>query len=102
MAIEGYDLVMLGILAAAAVLGYLKGMVWQVAWIAGIAASTFVALRFGSEVAPYVGQQPPWNRLIAMPEKKARITEPITTIAAIDRLMRIALQNAWECSTPEK
>lgn len=66
MAIEGYDLVMLGILAAAAVLGYLKGMVWQVAWIAGIAASTFVALRFGSEVAPYVGQQPPWNRLIAM------------------------------------
>lgn len=66
MAIEGYDLVMLGILAAAAVLGYLKGMVWQVAWIAGIAASTFVALRFGSDVAPYVGQQPPWNRLIAM------------------------------------
>jgi membrane protein required for colicin V production len=66
MALEGYDLVMLGILAAAAVLGYFKGMVWQVAWIAGIAASSFVALRFGAEVAPYVGQPPPWNRLIAM------------------------------------
>lgn len=66
MALEGYDLVMLGILAAAALLGYFKGMVWQVAWIAGIAASSFVALRFGADLAPYVGQQPPWNRLIAM------------------------------------
>lgn len=66
MAIDGYDMVMLGILAAAAVLGYFKGMVWQLAWIAGIAASGFVALRFGSAVAPFVGQQAPWNRLIAM------------------------------------
>jgi len=66
MAIDGYDLVMLGILAAAAVLGYFKGMVWQLAWIAGIAASAFVALRFGGSVAPFIGQQAPWNRLIAM------------------------------------
>jgi len=66
MAIEGYDLMMLGILAAAAVLGYFKGFVWQVAWIAGIAASTFVAVRFASVVAPFIGQQAPWNRLLAM------------------------------------
>lgn len=66
MAIEGYDLVMLGILAAAAVLGYFKGMVWQLAWIAGIAASGFLALRFSGQLAPYFGQQAPWNRLIAM------------------------------------
>lgn len=66
MTLEGYDLVMLGILAAAAVLGYFKGMVWQVAWIAGIGASSFVALRFGAVVAPYISQPPPWNRLIAM------------------------------------
>jgi membrane protein required for colicin V production len=66
MAIEGYDLVMLGILAAAAVLGYFKGMVWQIAWIAGIAASGFLALRFSSQLAPMFGQQAPWNRLIAM------------------------------------
>ena len=66
MAIEGYDLVMLGILAAAAVLGYFKGIVWQIAWIAGIAASSFLALRFSGQLAPYVGQQAPWNRLIAM------------------------------------
>ena len=66
MAIEGYDLVMLGILAAAAVLGYFKGLVWQIAWIAGIAASSYVALRFGGPLAPFFGQQAPWNRLIAM------------------------------------
>ena len=66
MAIEGYDLVMLGIVAAAAVLGYLKGIVWQVAWIAGIALSSYVAIRFGGPLAPFFGQQPPWNRLFAM------------------------------------
>lgn len=66
MAIEGYDLVMLGILAAAAALGYFKGIVWQIAWIAGIAASSFLALRFSGQLAPFVGQQAPWNRLIAM------------------------------------
>ena len=66
MAIEGYDLVMLGILAAAAVLGYFKGMVWQLAWIAGIAASAVVALRFGGPLAPFFGSQAPWNRLTAM------------------------------------
>jgi membrane protein required for colicin V production len=66
MAIEGYDLVMLGILAAAAVLGYFKGILWQLAWIAGIAASGFVALRFGGPLAPFFGSEGPWNRLLAM------------------------------------
>lgn len=66
MALEGYDLVMLGILAVAALLGYFKGMVWQLAWIAGIVASSFVALRFSSQVAPFFGQQAPWNRFTAM------------------------------------
>jgi membrane protein required for colicin V production len=66
MAIEGYDLVMIGLLAAAAVLGYFKGIVWQLAWIAGIAASSWVAIRFGGPLAPFFGQQAPWNKLIAM------------------------------------
>jgi len=48
------------------VLGYFKGIVWQLAWIAGIAASSFLALRFGTALAPFFGQQAPWNRLIAM------------------------------------
>lgn len=66
MAIEGYDLVMLGILAATALLGYFKGMVWQLAWIAGIAVSSYVALRFGGQFAPFFGRQEPWNRFAAM------------------------------------
>ena len=66
MAVEGYDLVMLGILVGAALLGYFKGMVWQLAWIAGIAASTLVSMRFASQLAPYFGQQAPWNRFVAM------------------------------------
>jgi membrane protein required for colicin V production len=66
MAIDGYDLVMLGILAAATVLGYFKGLVWQIAWLAGIAASGYVALRFGGPLAPFFGQQAPWNKLVAM------------------------------------
>jgi membrane protein required for colicin V production len=66
MAIEGYDRVMLGLLAVAAVLGYFKGMVWQLAWIAGIVASTTVAIRFSGPLAGFFGQQPPWNRLLAM------------------------------------
>jgi len=66
VAIEGYDLVMLGILAATALLGYFKGMVWQLAWIAGIVVSGFVAMRFGSQFAPYFGQQAPWNRFASM------------------------------------
>ena len=66
MAVEGYDLVMIGLLAVTALLGYFKGMVWQLAWIAGIVASSFVALRFAAPLAPYFGQQAPWNRYIAM------------------------------------
>jgi len=66
VALEGYDLVMLGILAAAALLGYFKGMVWQLAWIAGIVASSYVAFRFGAVLAPYFGTQAPWNRFAAM------------------------------------
>ena len=66
MALEGYDLVMLGILAAAALLGYFKGMVWQLAWIAGIVASSYVAFRFGAVLTPFFGTQAPWNRFAAM------------------------------------
>jgi membrane protein required for colicin V production len=66
VAVDGYDLVMLGILAVAGLLGYFKGIVWQLAWIAGIVASSFVALRFAAPLAPWFGQQAPWNRFLAM------------------------------------
>ena len=66
MSVEGYDLVMIGLLAGAAVLGYFKGIVWQIAWIAGIFASSFVAFRYGGPMSSFFGQQAPWNRLAAM------------------------------------
>jgi len=66
VAVEGYDLVMIGILAVAALLGYFKGIVWQIAWIAGIVVSSFVAIRFATPLAPWFGQQAPWNRVLAM------------------------------------
>lgn len=65
-ALEGYDLVMIGILAGAAVIGYFKGFLWQLAWIAGIVVSSIAAIRFGGVAAPFFGQQAPWNRLLAM------------------------------------
>jgi len=64
--VEGYDLVMIGILAVAGLLGYFRGIVWQVASILGIVASGFVALRFGAQVAPWFGQTAPWNQLSGM------------------------------------
>ena len=66
MAIDSYDMVMLGLLATAGVLGYFKGIVWQIAWIAGICLSSYVSLRFSGELSSLTGQPPPWNRLLAM------------------------------------
>jgi len=66
VSIENYDIVMIGLLATAALLGYFKGLVWQIAWIAGICLSGYVALRFSGQVAPLTGQQAPWDRLLAM------------------------------------
>jgi membrane protein required for colicin V production len=66
VAIDSYDMVMLGLLATAGVLGYFKGIVWQIAWIAGICLSSYVSLRFSGELSSLTGQPPPWNRLLAM------------------------------------
>ena len=55
VSLDGYDMVMLGILAAAAVIGYFKGIVWQIAWIAGIALSSFVAIRFAGPHKIFLG-----------------------------------------------
>jgi len=66
VAIDSYDMVMLGLLATAGVLGYFKGIVWQIAWIAGICLSSYVSLLFSGELSSFIGQPPPWNRLLAM------------------------------------
>ncbi|HMP79465.1 MAG TPA: CvpA family protein [Pirellulaceae bacterium] len=61
-----YDLVILGLFAAAVLFGLWKGLAWQVASLAAIAVSYFVALRFSELVASWIPVEPPWNRFAAM------------------------------------
>lgn len=64
--IQPYDLVMLVVLAMATLFGLWKGMAWQVASLASLVASFFVAMRLSGPVAPYISSQEPWNRFIAI------------------------------------
>lgn len=61
-----YDVVMLAILVVTTVLGAWKGMAWQLASLASLVLSYFVALNFSAQVAPWFGDQAPWNRFLAM------------------------------------
>ena len=61
-----YDILMLAILALATWRGYRKGLVWQIAWIASIGISYFVAYRFRDQVAHYITLDDPWRKLVAM------------------------------------
>ncbi|HEX3725212.1 MAG TPA: CvpA family protein [Pirellulales bacterium] len=61
-----YDACMAVVLAVATIFGAWKGMAWQVASLASLAASYLVALRFSTPLAHHFGQQAPLNRFIAM------------------------------------
>lgn len=61
-----YDLVMLGIMAAAVLFGAWKGLAWQVASVAAIFVSYIVALEFRAPLANMINVQPPLNQFIAM------------------------------------
>lgn len=63
---QTYDLVMVAVLIGATLLGFMKGMARQVASLASLVASYFVALHTSPIVAPYIGQPEPLNRFIAM------------------------------------
>jgi membrane protein required for colicin V production len=63
---ETYDLVMLAVLAAATIFGFWKGLAWQVASVASLVVSYFVALKFADRLAPLVSQHAPWNKFVAM------------------------------------
>jgi len=64
--IQAYDLVMLAVLAMATLFGLWKGMAWQIASLASLVVSFFVAVRMSGSVAPMISAQEPWNRFIAM------------------------------------
>jgi len=63
---EVYDIVMLVILVAAIVFGAVKGLAWQIASIAALVVSYFVAVNFYPQVAPYISAQKPWNDYAGM------------------------------------
>ena len=63
---QPYDVFMVGVLFVCILFGTWKGMAWQLAALAAIAVSGLVALHFSPLVAPYLSNQVPWNRFLAM------------------------------------
>jgi membrane protein required for colicin V production len=63
---EMYDLIMLGVVVLATLWGAWKGVAWQIASLASLVASYFLALKFSDQLAGYISQPPPWNKFLAM------------------------------------
>ena len=63
---QGYDLVMLVLLVGAALFGAVKGLAWQIASMASIFVSYFVAYQFRDQLAQQINAQPPWNMFLSM------------------------------------
>ena len=61
-----YDIIMLVVMASAILFGLWKGLAWQIASIAAIVVSYFVALTFRAPVAAMIKTEEPWNRFLAM------------------------------------
>ena len=63
---QNYDLAMLAVLAFATIFGFWKGLAWQVASLASLVVSYFVALKFADRLAPMVSEHAPFNKFVAM------------------------------------
>ncbi|MGI9455509.1 MAG: CvpA family protein [Aeoliella sp.] len=63
---QTYDMLMLLVLVGATLFGFVKGMAWQVAYVASLVVSYFAALNFSSRLAPVFGDTEPFNRFVAM------------------------------------
>jgi len=63
---QAYDLIMLIVLAATTIFGAIKGFAWQLASLASIVASYFIAYLLRNDVAKMINAQPPWNLFLAM------------------------------------
>lgn len=61
-----YDIIMLAVLVAATLWGVYKGLAWQIASMASIFCSYFVAMNFRTAVVGMIKAEPPWNYAIAM------------------------------------
>ena len=63
---QAYDVFMIVVLAAAVVWGFWKGLAWQLASLASMVLSYFVALNFRSPLAAMIKASPPWNIFLSM------------------------------------
>ncbi len=63
---QTYDVVMLIVFGGAVLWGLYKGFAWQVASIAGIVLSYFMAATFREPLAAQIDAAPPWNMFLAM------------------------------------
>ena len=63
---QTYDLVMLAVLVGATIFGFWKGLAWQIASLASLVVSYFLALKFADRLAPMVSNHAPWNKFLAM------------------------------------
>lgn len=61
-----YDIAMLIIFFGAVLFGFRKGLAWQVASLAAIVLSYFVAVNFRGPVASLISATEPWNQFAAM------------------------------------
>jgi len=61
-----YDIIMLVVFGGAVLWGLWKGFAWQVASIAGIVLSYFMAATFREPLAAQIDAEPPWNMFLAM------------------------------------
>lgn len=63
---QTYDILMILVLVAATLFGFWKGMAWQIASLASLVLSLYVARRFADQLAPMISSQAPWNKFVAM------------------------------------
>jgi membrane protein required for colicin V production len=64
---QNYDVIMLAVLTISVIIGAVKGMSWQIAMVASIVISFFVAREFHPALAEALsGVNDPWNKFIAM------------------------------------
>ncbi len=63
---DWYDIAMVAVIGMATLMGLWKGMAWQLASLASLVLSYFLALKFSSQLAPIFSATAPWNRFVAM------------------------------------
>jgi len=63
---QTYDILMIIVLAGTTLFGFVKGLAWQLAYVASLVVSYFAAVQFSPQLAPMFGETAPFNRFIAM------------------------------------